>query len=67
MTLRHVIDYYMDGHKAISFCKICSKEGQELLQECTGPIDIPFYFRDMSKKEFEEKYSKALDGKKQTS
>lgn len=66
MTLRHVIDFYMDGHTAISFCKVCSKEGQELLEECAGPIDTPFYFRDMSKKEFEEKYSKALDEKKRT-
>lgn len=40
MTLRHVTDYYMDGHKAIAFCKVCSKEDQQLLEPCTGPIDV---------------------------
>lgn len=64
MTLRHVIDYYMDGYKAIAFCKVCSKEDQQLLEPCTGQIDTPLYFRDMSKKEFDEKYSKALDESK---
>lgn len=66
MTLRHVIDFYMDGHIAVSFCKVCSKEGQELLQECTGPIDMPNFFQGMTKREFEEKYSKALDEKKRS-
>lgn len=39
MTKRHTIDYYMDGHCVIPFCKICSAEGDKLLEECAG---IPF-------------------------
>lgn len=39
MTLRHAIDYYMDGHIAIAFCKNCSAEGDKLFDECVG---IPF-------------------------
>ena len=41
MTLRcHVTDFYMDGHIAISYCKVCSVEGDKLFEECKGPIDI---------------------------
>lgn len=61
---RHVPDYYMDGHIAIPFCKVCSAEGDKLLEECTGPIQPVFYFQDMTKEEFEKKFpraSKALD------
>lgn len=44
MTIRHVTDYYMDGHIAISYCKVCSKEGQELLETCSGkPSEIKKY------------------------
>ena len=40
MTAKHhTIDYYMDGHAAISFCKVCSAEGDKLFEECVG---IPF-------------------------
>lgn len=30
----HVIDYYMDGHVAIAFCKVCSAEGDKLFDDC---------------------------------
>jgi len=34
MTIRHVIDYYMDGHCMIAFCKVCSAEGDKLIEDC---------------------------------
>ena len=64
MTHIHVTDFYMDGHVAIPYCKLCSAEGLALFEDCSGPMDEPFYFRHLSKKEFEEKYSNALDGSK---
>lgn len=36
MTKQHVIDYYMDGHVAVAFCKVCSAEGKKLLEDCEG-------------------------------
>lgn len=60
----HVPDYYMDGHIAIPFCKVCSAEGDKLLEECTGPIDVPNYFQGLSRQEFEQKYKNTLDEKK---
>lgn len=64
MTLRHVIDYYMDGHKAISFCKICSKEELALLDECTGPIQkSEMQLREDFKNNF-PRAAKMLDDKK---
>jgi len=60
----HVTDFYMDGHVAVPYCKVCSAEGFALFETCNGPIDQPFYFRHLSKKEFEEKYTKALDHSK---
>ena len=64
MTLRHVTDFYMDGHIAVSYCKVCSAEGLRLFEVCSGPLDVPNYFHGLSKKEFEEKYQKALDDAK---
>jgi hypothetical protein len=65
MTLRcHVTDFYMDGHIAISYCKVCSVEGDRLFEECKGPIKSGvLYFQNMTKEEFEEKYQKTLDEK----
>ena len=57
----HVTDFYMDGYITIPYCKVCSAEGLALFEDCAGPIDQPFYFRHMSKKEFEEKYQNAID------
>lgn len=39
MTKLHTIDYYMDGHVAIAFCKICSAEGDKLLEDCYGGVE----------------------------
>ena len=60
----HVTDYYLDNHIAIAFCKVCSAEGDALQDLCKGPIDTPNYFGNLSRKEFEEKYQKALDQSK---
>ena len=38
MTKSHTIDYYMDGHIAIAYCKICSAEGEKLIEACSGLI-----------------------------
>lgn len=65
MTI-HTLDYYMDGFAATPFCKVCSAEGEQLLMSCTGPIDVHNYFHGLSRKEFEEKYTKALDQSKTT-
>lgn len=67
MTIRHVIDYYMDGHSMVSFCKVCSAEGDKLLEECPGkfPDSVkPVYFQGMTEEEFNVKYQKALDAAK---
>lgn len=60
----HVTDFYMDGHQAIPYCKVCSAEGLALFENCSGAMDQPFYFRQYSKKEFEEKYQNSLDQSK---
>ena len=38
MKIRHTIDFYMDSYVPIAFCKICSAEGQKLIDTCSGPI-----------------------------
>ena len=57
MTKRHVIDFYMDGHVAVSFCKVCSAEGDKLFEECGGAYKsgLP-YFKGMTREEFDEKF-----------
>ena len=52
MTTRHVIDFYMDGYVPISFCKVCSAEGDKLFEDCPGKIT--------------DKNKNTLDEKKQT-
>jgi hypothetical protein len=67
MTRRHTVDYYMDNYVPIEFCKICSAEGDRLLEECQGPIASPvLYFRNLTREEFEAQYKKALDQSNQT-
>lgn len=39
MTIRHAIDYYMDGHSMIAFCKVCSAEGDKLIDDCPGKYE----------------------------
>lgn len=41
MTKRHVIDYYVDNHQMIAFCKICSAEGLKLLEDCPQKYEKP--------------------------
>lgn len=31
----------MDGYVAIAFCKVCSAEGQKLLEDCQQKIELP--------------------------
>lgn len=58
MTKRHTIDYYMDGHIAVAFCKLCSAEGGKLLEEeCQGPfVSGVEYFRGLTREEFDKKF-----------
>lgn len=64
MTLHHVIDFYMDGYMAISYCKVCSAEGNKLFDECTGPIQkCEEQIREDFKNNF-PRASKMLDAKK---
>lgn len=39
--LRHRLATYKDGYKDISFCEICSAEGEKLFSECVGIEDDP--------------------------
>lgn len=34
MTKLHSTGYYMDGYKAVAFCKVCGAEGLELIDDC---------------------------------
>lgn len=55
MTLRHVPDFFMDGYIAISYCKVCSAEGDKLFDICSGPVvsGLP-YFKHLTKEEFDK-------------
>ncbi len=57
MTKRHVIDYYMDGHLMVSFCKLCSKEEGALMEPCEPLMTKA----EVERNKFEQKYQKALD------
>ncbi len=36
----HQTDTYLDGRRVVLFCKVCSKEGQELIgTECVGKFE----------------------------
>lgn len=50
MTKRHVIDYYMDGHVTVAFCKVCSAEGEKLLEDCPQKIEKPLDEKIVHKK-----------------
>lgn len=39
MTIRHVVDYYMEGHSMVAFCKVCSAEGDKLIDACPGKYE----------------------------
>jgi hypothetical protein len=57
---RHVIDYYLDSHVTIAFCKVCSAEGEKLIDDCEG-LPLFFCFGNISKEEFDIKYGKPID------
>jgi len=39
--IKHVLDYYMDGHRPTEYCKICSAEGLQLLDPCSKETPAP--------------------------
>ena len=39
--IKHVLDYYMDGHISTPFCKVCSAEGYRLLDPCSKETRSP--------------------------
>lgn len=41
MKKQHDIDYYKDGHVSVAFCKVCSAEGEKLLEDCPQKVEIP--------------------------
>ena len=63
MTIPHKLSCYMDGHKGIPYCTVCSAEGDKLLDDCSGPIPFATNFRLLSREEFLERYPKELDDK----
>jgi hypothetical protein len=36
---RHTIDYYFDNKIRVDFCKLCSAEGDKLLENCPQNIE----------------------------
>lgn len=58
MTIKpHITDFYMDGHSAVPFCKVCSAEGLALSEDCIGPYKSGLvFFKDLTLEEFEEKF-----------
>jgi hypothetical protein len=53
----HITDFYMDGYNTVTFCKVCSAEGDRLLDECQGPYRSGLvFFKDLTREEFEEKF-----------
>lgn len=58
-----VIDYYMDGYQPVSFCKICSTEGDKLFEECPGKYDQGAYdWRNVNGDGFEYAITKGTHG-----
>jgi len=54
----------MDGYIAISYCKVCSAEGNKLFDSCTGPIQKS---EEQLKEDFKNNFpraSKLLDDAK---
>ena len=39
MTKRHILGTYQDGHIDIAYCKVCSAEGDKLLEDCPQKIE----------------------------
>lgn len=34
MTKPHDLGYYQDGRVSVAYCKLCSAEGEKLLEDC---------------------------------
>lgn len=47
MTKQHDIGHYLDGRVSVEFCKICSAEGEKLLDECLQKIIVTGLFDDL--------------------
>lgn len=43
MTKQHVIGHYLDDRVQVAFCKVCSAEGDKLLEDCPQEISIKRY------------------------
>ncbi len=41
MTKQHVTAYYLDGRVQVAYCKVCSAEGEKLLEDCPQKIEKP--------------------------
>lgn len=39
MSLQHQLDTYRDGYCFITFCKVCSAEGERLSFECVPLVE----------------------------
>lgn len=39
MTKQHVIAYYLDGRVQVAYCRVCSAEGDKLLENCPQKIE----------------------------
>lgn len=62
MTKQHAIDYYLDGHVSVAYCKRCSAEGDKLLEDCPQVL-----FKPANPDKINEDFlNYSLDEKKQT-
>lgn len=52
MTTQHAIGYYLDNHVSIAYCKVCSAEGEKLLEDCPQKVINP---QNISTKGLDEK------------
>ena len=41
MTKQHDISHYLDGRVQVAYCKVCSAEGEKLLEDCPQKIEKP--------------------------
>ena len=49
MTKPHTIGYYHDGMISVAYCKLCSAEGLELLEDCPQKPSDPKKYVDPDK------------------
>lgn len=38
---QHELDHYFDGRVSVAYCKVCSAEGDKLLEDCPQKISSP--------------------------